>query len=363
MFKKIVAEFFGTFTLSLVVLISLGLQFPIPTPFLAALVLTMFVYTIGSVSGCHINPAVTIGLWSLRKINLGEMVGYLFAQVVGAALAVMLVVRVLGVVLPAVATPAPFLLFEMFGTAVFVFSIAAVVFKQVPTGASGVIVGGSLLLGVLISAMGGAAGVLNPAVTGALMIRDIGYYIAQIAGAVIGFQLYAFLISKKKESSQTLKHFLILSGLALLVFAGHLWYAENNNKQMMYAPSTSTEVQEETVSTEVVLGTFKGTLPCADCTGFETELTLTRNDKDAAEGSYVLKETYVGRGGPFVTKGEWTTLRGTPNNADATVYELNPGDAEKAQYYLVVNENEIKMLDRELNEIDAPFNMSLTKVQ
>ena len=47
------------------------------------LVLLVLVYAIGPVSGCHINPAVTIGFLVARRITLTDAAGYWAAQVVG----------------------------------------------------------------------------------------------------------------------------------------------------------------------------------------------------------------------------------------------------------------------------------------
>ncbi len=41
-------------------------------------------YTIGGISGCHINPAITLGVWMSGKMKCGEALGYMAAQVVGA---------------------------------------------------------------------------------------------------------------------------------------------------------------------------------------------------------------------------------------------------------------------------------------
>jgi aquaporin Z len=48
------------------------------------LVLLVLVYAIGPVSGCHVNPAVTIGFLVARRMTLADAAGYWLAQVVGA---------------------------------------------------------------------------------------------------------------------------------------------------------------------------------------------------------------------------------------------------------------------------------------
>ncbi len=50
------------------------------------LVLLALVYAIGPVSGCHINPAVTMGFVASRRMDIREAVGYWIAQFVGGAL-------------------------------------------------------------------------------------------------------------------------------------------------------------------------------------------------------------------------------------------------------------------------------------
>ena len=47
------------------------------------LVLLVLVYAIGPISGCHVNPAVTIGFLAARRISLSDAIGYWVAQVVG----------------------------------------------------------------------------------------------------------------------------------------------------------------------------------------------------------------------------------------------------------------------------------------
>src|SRR5690348_854076 len=49
--------------------------------------LLAMVYTIGPISGCHINPAVTFGVWLSRRIGAKDAIAYVIAQVIGAILA------------------------------------------------------------------------------------------------------------------------------------------------------------------------------------------------------------------------------------------------------------------------------------
>jgi aquaporin Z len=44
-------------------------------------------YAIGHISGCHLNPAVSIGLWAGKRFSGKELFGYIIAQLVGAILA------------------------------------------------------------------------------------------------------------------------------------------------------------------------------------------------------------------------------------------------------------------------------------
>jgi aquaporin Z len=51
------------------------------------LALLAMVYTIGPVSGCHINPAVTVGVLAARKISVKDALSYVIAQIIGAIIA------------------------------------------------------------------------------------------------------------------------------------------------------------------------------------------------------------------------------------------------------------------------------------
>lgn len=200
MSKKYLAEFIGTFGLSFIVLLAVSFvgSLPIAVPLIAALTLGLFVYSIGPVSGCHINPSVTLAQLSVKKISVKEAVGYIVAQLAGALVAVM-VAKMLVVVSPvagAVYSNKVFMA-EMLGAFFFNFGIASVVYGKAKEQMSGLVVGGSLLLGVLVASLSGASGILNPAVAYALGSATAVYILAPIVGAVLGFQVYRFLAAEK----------------------------------------------------------------------------------------------------------------------------------------------------------------------
>ena len=188
--RKYIAEMFGTFTLCFSVLLSVSGQSTIPTPLLAALCLTLFVYTIGNISGAHINPAVTIGLLSLKKIKLDEAIKYIMFQFFGAVLALSFL-NLLQITEPRPMPTGgyPEFFAETIGMAVFTFGIASVVFGNAP----GFVVGGSLLLGISISALIGSAGILNPAVALVLTAFQPAYILGEVIGSILGFGFYNYL--------------------------------------------------------------------------------------------------------------------------------------------------------------------------
>jgi aquaporin Z len=89
--KKLAAEFIGTFWLVLggcgsAVLAAafpgVGIGFAGVALAFGLTVLTM-AYAIGHISGCHLNPAVSIGLWAGKRFPASELVPYILAQVLG----------------------------------------------------------------------------------------------------------------------------------------------------------------------------------------------------------------------------------------------------------------------------------------
>jgi aquaporin Z len=93
--RKFLAELFGTAVLVFfavgVATLMFGFKFDggsvaagvLATALTFGLVLLALAYAIGPISGCHVNPAVTIGALLARRIGLGEVLGYWLAQFLG----------------------------------------------------------------------------------------------------------------------------------------------------------------------------------------------------------------------------------------------------------------------------------------
>ena len=89
--RRVVAEFIGTFIL---VFFAVGSAIfgidkigPVGVAFAFGFVLLALAYAIGPISGCHVNPAVTLGILLSRGIGAAEAGFYAVAQVIGAVVA------------------------------------------------------------------------------------------------------------------------------------------------------------------------------------------------------------------------------------------------------------------------------------
>ncbi len=174
------------------------------------------VYSVGHISGCHINPAVTIALAATRKVDWSTAAAYIGAQLVGAILGALLTLVLLlgnnpaalglGSVGYNAATSGMLVAVaaEAIGTAVLVFTVfGSAVDGRAPAGFAGIIIG-FIVYGIiiLVGPITGAA--LNPArQVGPLLVEGlIGYakfaeHLSQLAvylvGPVVGGLAGAFL--------------------------------------------------------------------------------------------------------------------------------------------------------------------------
>lgn len=102
--KKYVAEFIGTMTLvvlgcgtaMLVGCDYIGSTGYILTAFAFGLTIIAMAYSIGNISGCHINPAVSLGVLMTGGMDVKDFVGYVISQILGAFAGSLLLAAVFG---------------------------------------------------------------------------------------------------------------------------------------------------------------------------------------------------------------------------------------------------------------------------
>lgn len=92
-FRKAFAECFGTFVLVFVACGVAGVTGGslVATSLAFGLTIVAMAYSVGRVSGCHINPAVSLGCLLTKRISVAEFIVYVCSQIVGGLLGALLV--------------------------------------------------------------------------------------------------------------------------------------------------------------------------------------------------------------------------------------------------------------------------------
>lgn len=227
--KKYGAEFFGTFWLILGGCGSAVLAAAFPNLGIGLLgvalafgltVLTM-AYAIGHISGCHLNPAVSVGLWAGGRFPANQLLPYIVAQVLGGIVAggVLYIIASgkvgfnvsagfacngYGAHSPGGYSLLAALVSEVVMTMMFLLIILGATDKSAPQGFAGLAIGLGLTLIHLISIPVTNTSV-NPArSTGvALFVGDWAiaqlwlFWVAPIAGALLGAAIYRLIGSTK----------------------------------------------------------------------------------------------------------------------------------------------------------------------
>ena len=167
--KKYLAEFVGTFVL---VLFGCGTAVVagdkvgiVGIAFAFGFALIGAAYGIGPISGCHINPAVSLGVWSAGRMTLKDMIGYWIGQFAGGIFAAIVLAGIVGGVAGGYDVHASGLgqdgwglgyqggynmhsamLFEFFATLIFVIVILGATQKAAPNGFAGLAIGITLVV-------------------------------------------------------------------------------------------------------------------------------------------------------------------------------------------------------------------------
>jgi MIP family channel proteins len=213
--RKLAAEFFGTFTLVFAGTTAIvvdettkGAVSHVGVSLAFGIVVTAMIYSVGDVSGCHINPAVTLGLCATNKFNRCRVLPYISVQCLGAILASILVrflfpfSATLGSTHPIGSTSQSFII-EFMLTLILMFVVLAFASTNnnnanATTSCAGLVIGSLIALEALIGGpISGAS--MNPArsIAPALVSGKFDhlwlYIFAPIAGALAGVFIHKFI--------------------------------------------------------------------------------------------------------------------------------------------------------------------------
>jgi aquaporin NIP len=172
----------------------------------AGAVLMLIIYGVGTISGAHVNPAVTLGFLASRRFPQGQFFRYVAAQVLGAVLAMLLLFMAApgfnwATAAPTMSSPATFVL-EIFTTGFLVFTIFSVATNDCricpdARPIAGIVIGAAI---AMLSFFAGPmkAGILNPivpfifAIAAGTWLEFIKYLVAMAIGAVAAMFVYQF---------------------------------------------------------------------------------------------------------------------------------------------------------------------------
>ena len=231
LFKKAIAEFVGTFVLVFAACGVAGITGGnlVATALTFGLVIVAMAYSVGRVSGCHINPAVSLGCLLTKRMTLKEFGVYVAGQVVGGFAGGLLVFGIIkmGGIGSGNACNGPVgnamtaggiigaLLTEIVLTCIFVYVILNVTDEKATSGKkAGIIIGLTLTLVHLIGIpLTGTS--VNPARSIATALTTLVYtgnakplgavwifIVAPMAGAVAAAYLYKFLNAEKEKAAE-----------------------------------------------------------------------------------------------------------------------------------------------------------------
>jgi glycerol uptake facilitator-like aquaporin len=195
----LVAEFLGTGVLTLVVLSvqrsTIGVPFFVAIA--AGLAVAVMSFAVSGVSGGHFNPALTLGMWTARKIETVSAVLYIAVQLLAGFAVYHLYTYYVNNDLQSVGGDFTWriLIAEAVGTAVLAFGWASAFYQRFTPAVKASVYGLAYTVGI-IAASSAAIGLLNPAVALGVKSWVWGTYVlGPVVGALVGVNLYAYLFS------------------------------------------------------------------------------------------------------------------------------------------------------------------------
>jgi MIP family channel proteins len=205
--KRYAAEFIGTFILVVLgpgasmVAASTHAFGHIGVALAFGLAVTLVVAATGHLGGAHINPAVTIGFWSVQRFPGRDVLPYVAAQCTGAIAAAAALAWILGPVgnygatVPALSITRSFAVEGGYTAILGLVIMAAATDARTPPGVAPFAIGATIFAGALVTGplTGGSfnpARSLGPAVVGGVWTAHWLYWLAPVVGMMFGMRFY-----------------------------------------------------------------------------------------------------------------------------------------------------------------------------
>jgi glycerol uptake facilitator-like aquaporin len=193
------AEFLGTGILAFIVLTISRSQIGIPYFVAIAAGLAVAMLGVALQRDVHLNPALTVGLWTARRVSTVKAILMIVAQLLGGLAAYSLYKYFSRGQMqqPPTTYEARILVAEAVGAFVFTFIAVGAAYQRLHWLVRAVVAGAGLTLGIMV-ASAASAGFINPAV--ALANNAWGwstYVLGPVLGAIIGVNLYGLLFAPK----------------------------------------------------------------------------------------------------------------------------------------------------------------------
>jgi len=199
------AELLGTMVLALAVVSvrSSGIGYSFFVALGAGLAMAVLALMVGTNSGAQFNPALTIGLWTSRKIKTVPAILYVVVQLFGGLCAYWFYIYIVKTHLQSTAGhyTARVMVAEAAGTFVFALGWAAAAAQKFQGFKLAATIGGAFALGILIASLG-SNGLINPAI--ALATRSWGwstYILGPVVGGIVGVNFYNMVFTGSSWSA------------------------------------------------------------------------------------------------------------------------------------------------------------------
>jgi glycerol uptake facilitator-like aquaporin len=191
----LLVEAIGVFTLVLVVLNVSRYGLPFFTAIAAGVTIAVFYSAFSKVSGAHLNPAVTLGLFVARQVSVVRTLAYVAVQALAAVAAWQVYEYFTERTLKNATTELDWriLISEAVGAAIFGIAIAAVVTQKIKGYQAAYTVGAGFFLGATVAGLA-SNGVLNPAVALGARTFDVNYALGPVIGVIVGMLLVVYII-------------------------------------------------------------------------------------------------------------------------------------------------------------------------